>query len=133
MRVSVYDVIAKKWIAPSEAVDDIEEGKDKAVDYFDGTQIRAGSAESYREWLNRKGVGRRIATQPQIHLDISRSPGRDGAVRTRLVPRTHRNPSNHPDYQINRYKKRAEVPRWVRDEKASTDLSANDEGFIPTG
>jgi hypothetical protein len=29
----VFDVNAKKWIAPSEAVDDIEEGKEKATEY----------------------------------------------------------------------------------------------------
>jgi hypothetical protein len=33
VQVSVYDVNGKKWIAPSEAVDDIEEGKDKATEY----------------------------------------------------------------------------------------------------
>ena len=33
VQTSVYDVNAKKWIAPSEPVDDIEEGKEKAVAY----------------------------------------------------------------------------------------------------
>lgn len=33
VQVSVYDVNAKKWIVPSEAVDDIEQGKEKAIEY----------------------------------------------------------------------------------------------------
>lgn len=33
VQASVYNVNAKAWIAPSEAVGDIEEGKDKAADY----------------------------------------------------------------------------------------------------
>jgi hypothetical protein len=33
VQTSVYDVNAKKWIAPSEAVEDIEEGKEKATEY----------------------------------------------------------------------------------------------------
>ena len=33
VQTSVFDVNAKKWIAPSEAVDDIEEGKEKATEY----------------------------------------------------------------------------------------------------
>jgi hypothetical protein len=33
VQASVYDVNAKKWIAPSEAVDDIEQGKEKAAAY----------------------------------------------------------------------------------------------------
>ena len=32
-QASVYNVNAKKWIAPSESVDDIEEGKDKAAEH----------------------------------------------------------------------------------------------------
>jgi hypothetical protein len=30
VQASVYNVNAKNWIAPSEAVDDIEQGKDRA-------------------------------------------------------------------------------------------------------
>ena len=30
---SVYNVNAKKWIAPSELVDDIEQGKERAASY----------------------------------------------------------------------------------------------------
>lgn len=33
VQVSVYDVIEKKWIAPSETVEDIEQGKEKAIEY----------------------------------------------------------------------------------------------------
>jgi hypothetical protein len=33
VQASVYNVNAKNWIAPSEAVDDIEEGKDHAIAY----------------------------------------------------------------------------------------------------
>jgi hypothetical protein len=33
VQTSVYDVNAKKWIAPSEPVEDIEEGKEKATEY----------------------------------------------------------------------------------------------------
>jgi hypothetical protein len=31
VQASVYDVNAKKWIAPSESVDDINQGKDRAA------------------------------------------------------------------------------------------------------
>ena len=31
VHASVYNVAAKSWIAPSEAVDDIEQGKDRAA------------------------------------------------------------------------------------------------------
>jgi hypothetical protein len=30
---SVYNINAKKWIAPSESVDDIEQGKDRAAQH----------------------------------------------------------------------------------------------------
>jgi hypothetical protein len=33
VQASVYDVNAKRWIAPSEPVEDIEQGKDKATEY----------------------------------------------------------------------------------------------------
>jgi hypothetical protein len=33
VQASVYDVNAKKWIVPSEAVEDIEQGKEKATEY----------------------------------------------------------------------------------------------------
>lgn len=31
VQASVYNVIAKTWVAPSEVVDDIEQGKDRAA------------------------------------------------------------------------------------------------------
>lgn len=33
VQASVYNVNAKNWIAPSESVDDIEEGKDRAAEH----------------------------------------------------------------------------------------------------
>ncbi len=33
VQASVYDVNAKIWIAPSESVEDIEQGKEKVVEY----------------------------------------------------------------------------------------------------
>ena len=33
VQASVFNVNAKSWIAPSEAVDDIEQGKEKAAEY----------------------------------------------------------------------------------------------------
>jgi hypothetical protein len=33
VQTSVYNVNAKSWIAPSETVDDIEQGKEKAAEY----------------------------------------------------------------------------------------------------
>lgn len=33
VQVSVYNVNTKQWIAPSEDVDDIEDGKEKAIAY----------------------------------------------------------------------------------------------------
>jgi hypothetical protein len=33
VQASVYDVNAKQWIAPSEPVEDIEQGKEKATEY----------------------------------------------------------------------------------------------------
>jgi hypothetical protein len=33
IQASVYNVNARKWIAPSESVDDIERGKDRAAEH----------------------------------------------------------------------------------------------------
>jgi hypothetical protein len=33
VQASVFDVIGRRWIAPSEGVDDIEQGKEKASEY----------------------------------------------------------------------------------------------------
>jgi hypothetical protein len=42
VQASVYDAKAKKWIAPSEPVEDIEEGKEKATEYAKSYLKRAG-------------------------------------------------------------------------------------------
>ena len=41
----VYNVNAKSWIAPSEAVDDIEQGKKKAAEYAKAYLRKAAGAE----------------------------------------------------------------------------------------
>jgi len=43
VQVSVYDVIAKRWLAPSESVEDIEEGKEKATEYAKAHLKHAGT------------------------------------------------------------------------------------------
>lgn len=45
VQASVYDVNAKKWIAPSESVDDIEEGKEKAAEYAQAYLQHAANLE----------------------------------------------------------------------------------------
>jgi hypothetical protein len=50
VQASVYNVKAKSWIAPSEAVDDIEEGKDKAADYAREYLKRAGLELPPLQW-----------------------------------------------------------------------------------
>jgi hypothetical protein len=50
VQASVYNVKAKAWIAPSEAVDDIEEGKDKAADYARDYLKRAGLELPPLQW-----------------------------------------------------------------------------------
>jgi hypothetical protein len=40
VQASVYNVNAKSWIAPSEAVDDIEQGKEKAAEYAKAYPLR---------------------------------------------------------------------------------------------
>jgi hypothetical protein len=42
LQVSVYDVNAKRWIAPSESVEDIEHGKEKATGYAKAHLENAG-------------------------------------------------------------------------------------------
>ncbi len=44
VQASVYDVNGKKWIAPSETVEDIEEGKEKATEYAKA-YLKRSSAE----------------------------------------------------------------------------------------
>jgi hypothetical protein len=45
VQASVYNVNAKNWIAPSEAVDDIEQGKDRAAAHAKEYLRRVASAE----------------------------------------------------------------------------------------
>jgi hypothetical protein len=45
VQASVYNVKAKSWVAPSEPVDDIEQGKRKAADYAEAYLRSAGNAK----------------------------------------------------------------------------------------
>jgi hypothetical protein len=45
VQASVYNVNAKNWIAPSEPVDDIEQGKDKAAAYARAYLQNSGNLE----------------------------------------------------------------------------------------
>jgi hypothetical protein len=45
VQASVYNVAAKNWIAPSEPVDDIEQGKDRAVAHARAYLLNAGHLE----------------------------------------------------------------------------------------
>jgi hypothetical protein len=45
VQASVYNVTAKNWIAPSEPVDDIEQGKDRAAAYARAYLHKAGHSE----------------------------------------------------------------------------------------
>ena len=45
VQASVYNVKAKIWIAPSEAVDDIEQGKEKAAEYAKAYLRKAADGE----------------------------------------------------------------------------------------
>ena len=33
VQISIYNVLTKSWVAPSEPVDDIEQGKDRVAEY----------------------------------------------------------------------------------------------------
>ena len=45
MQASVYNVNAKNWIAPSEPVDDIEQGKDRAAAHARAYLRNSGNLE----------------------------------------------------------------------------------------
>lgn len=45
VQASVYNVKAKNWIAPSELVDDIEQGKDRAAAHARAYLCNAGNLE----------------------------------------------------------------------------------------
>lgn len=42
VQASVYDVTTKKWIAPSESVEDVEAGKEKAIEFAKAHLKNAG-------------------------------------------------------------------------------------------
>ena len=45
VQASVYNVNAKSWVAPSEAVEDIEQGKDRAATHASAYLRRAANLE----------------------------------------------------------------------------------------
>lgn len=45
VQASVYNVSAKNWIAPSETVDDIEQGKDRAASHATAYLRRVANTE----------------------------------------------------------------------------------------
>jgi hypothetical protein len=45
VQASVYNVKAKNWVAPSEPVDDIEQGKDRAEEHAKAYLRKAGYLE----------------------------------------------------------------------------------------
>ena len=45
VQASVYNVNAKNWIAPSESVEDIEQGKDRAAEHARAYLRKAGNLE----------------------------------------------------------------------------------------
>ena len=50
VQASVYNVITKKWIAPSESVDDIQQGKEKAEGYAKAFLENLGLQLPSLEW-----------------------------------------------------------------------------------
>jgi hypothetical protein len=66
IQFSVYDVNCKRWIVPSETVDDIEQGKEKAAEYARAYLKHFGHSERQSQLppLNWKKA-RRVA-QPLI-------------------------------------------------------------------
>ena len=45
VQASVYNVKSKSWVVPSETVDDIEQGKEKASDYAEAYLKRVANAK----------------------------------------------------------------------------------------
>lgn len=57
VQVSVYNAGAKNWIVPSEPVDDIEEGKQKAEEYAKDYLRKTANLELPRlEWKRSRSV-----------------------------------------------------------------------------
>ena len=50
VQASVYNVTTKKWIAPSEAVDDIHQGKERAEAYAKAFLLQVGLELPSLEW-----------------------------------------------------------------------------------
>lgn len=56
VQASVYNVNAKNWIAPSETVDDIEQGKDRAEEHA-RVYLKAANLDLPRlEWKKARSV-----------------------------------------------------------------------------
>jgi hypothetical protein len=56
VQASVYDVKGKKWIAPSEPVEDIEQGKEKATEYATAYLRRANVELPPLVWKKSRSV-----------------------------------------------------------------------------
>ncbi len=57
VQASVYNVKAKNWVAPSESVDDIQQGKDKAIALAEAYLKRTASIElPPLEWKKARSV-----------------------------------------------------------------------------
>lgn len=56
VQASVYDVNTKTWIAPSESVEDIEQGKEKATEYARVHLKRAGIELPTLVWKKARSV-----------------------------------------------------------------------------
>jgi len=57
VQASVYNVNAKNWVAPSEAVEDIEQGKDRAAEHARAYLEKAGYGEMPAlEWKKARSV-----------------------------------------------------------------------------
>jgi hypothetical protein len=56
VQASVYDVNGKKWVAPSETVQDIEDGKEKAIAYAKAHLRLNGSEFPALVWKRSRSV-----------------------------------------------------------------------------
>lgn len=57
VQASVYNVTTKNWIAPSETVSDIEEGKEKTAAYARAYLMKAANVELPKlEWKRSRSV-----------------------------------------------------------------------------
>jgi hypothetical protein len=76
-QASVYDVNAKKWIAPSEPVEDIEQEKEKATEYAK-THLNRANLELPPEYLfpssSTTGINIRCRTAWRLTLKRAKVP-----------------------------------------------------------